>query len=314
MKISIGPISYFWERQKVFDFYRNIEKTAVDIVYLGETICSKRRKLSLTDWLEIAVQLSKAGKEVVLSTLTLIEAASELSLQSRIAKNAQYTVEGNDMAAIHKLAGQQPFVIGPHINTYNSDTLEIFSDMGACRWVIPVELGNETISKILQQRPAGLETEIFAFGNLPLAFSARCYTARAHNRPKDSCGFICLDYPDGLPMFTQENEPFLILNGIQTQSVAKQNLVTLLDDINNLEIDVIRIMPQSEGTSEIIEIFHSVLNGNLQGEIALEKLATFHSFGKCNGYWFGKEGMVWIDNPTKQNGYGRDTLMLSGKR
>jgi O2-independent ubiquinone biosynthesis protein UbiV len=306
MKISVGPISYFWERQKVFDFYKGLEESPVDIVYLGETICSKRREVTFTDWLEIANQLSKAGKEVVLSTLTLIEAASELSLQGRIAKNGQYSVEANDMAAIQKLGGQQLFIIGPHINTYNSDTLELLKEMGARRWVIPVELGNETISKIQQNRPAGMETEIFAFGNLPLAFSARCYTARAHNRPKDNCDFICLDYPDGLPMYTQEKEPFLILNGVQTQSVVKQNLITLLDDINELGIDVIRIMPQSEGMPEIIGIFHDVLNGNMQAENALEKLAAFQLYGKCNGYWFGEEGMSWVDNSNQQKDYCRE--------
>ena len=145
-----------------------------------------------------------------------------------------------------------------------------------------------------------MESEMLVFGNLPLAFSARCYTARAHNRPKDNCGFICLDYPDGLPMFTQENEPFLIINGIQTQSVAKQNFITLLDDIKNLGIDVIRIMPQSEGMLEIIEIFHKVMSGNMQAEAALEELEALQFYGKCNGYWFGKEGMGWIDISNKQ--------------
>ncbi|MBL1141478.1 MAG: U32 family peptidase [Proteobacteria bacterium] len=301
MKISIGPISYFWERQKVFDFYKSLEETPVDIVYLGETVCSKRRELSLDDWLVIADQLSKSGKEVILSTLTLIEAASELSYQNRIALNERYTVEANDMATIHNLNAKHSFVIGPHINTYNKATLKLFSEMGGCRWVIPVELGKETISTILQERTPGMETEIFAFGNLPLAFSARCYTARAHNRPKDSCGFICVDYPDGLPMFTQEKEPFLILNGIQTQSVAKQNLITLLDEINELGIDIIRIMPQAEGTIEIIDLFHKVMNGEIQPTVALEQMEIFHSFGKCNGYWFGDEGMVWIDKTNKQN-------------
>ncbi len=296
MKISVGPLSYFWGKQRVFNFYQSLEESAVDIVYLGETICSKRRELSLTDWLSIAEQLSNAGKQVVLSTLTLIEAASELSLQNRIASNEQFMVEANDMAAIQKLNGSHPFVIGPHINTYNSDTLELFYNMGARRWVIPVELGKETICKIQEQRPAKMETEIFAFGNLPLAFSARCYTARAHNKPKDSCEFICIDYPDGLPMLTQEKEPFLILNGIQTQSVAKQNLITLLDDINDLGIDIIRIMPQASGTLEIIDIFNQVLNKKMQTDTALEKLAIFHPYGKCNGYWFSEEGMLWIDN------------------
>ena len=59
-------------------------------------------------------------------------------------------------------------------------------------------------------------------------------------------------------------------------------------------------MPQSEGMQEIIKIFHDVLNGNMKSETALEKLAPFHLYGKCNGYWFGEEGMVWIDNPNKQ--------------
>jgi O2-independent ubiquinone biosynthesis protein UbiV len=309
MKISIGPIAYFWERQKVFDFYKDLEKSAVDIVYLGETICSKRREVSLDDWLEITNQLSNAGKEVVLSTLTLIEAASELSFQGHIANNGQYKIEANDMAAIYKSSGQQPFVVGPHINTYNSATLELFNEMGAFRWVIPVELGSETITKLQEQRPAGMETEMFAFGNLPLAFSARCYTARAHNRPKDSCGFICLDYPDGLPMLTQEKEPFLILNGIQTQSVAKQNLVTLLDDMTDLGIDVIRIMPQAEGTTEIIEIFHKTLTGSMQAETALEKLQAFQSYGMCNGYWFGEEGMKWINKSTKQKANNQSSII-----
>ncbi len=296
MKISCGPIPYFWKRHKVFDFYKSLETTKVDVVYLGETICSKRREVAFEDWLEIADRLKMAGKEVVLSTLTLIEAASELSYQKRIIKNGCYKVEANDMAAIHKLSGQQPFVIGPHINIYNNHSLELFHKLGGYRWVIPVELGKDVISELLQQRPAGMETEILAFGNLPLAFSARCYTARSHNRPKDSCGFICQEYPDGLPLFTQENEAFLVLNGIQTQSAAKQNLVTTLDEIIEKGIDIIRIMPQSEGMQEIIEVFHAVMNEELPVETALIRLAKFEGYGRCNGYWSGKEGMAWLSD------------------
>jgi collagenase-like PrtC family protease len=40
----------------------------VDIVYLGETICSKRNQVRFEDWLAIAERLEAAGKEVVLST------------------------------------------------------------------------------------------------------------------------------------------------------------------------------------------------------------------------------------------------------
>ena len=41
MKLSLGPIQYFWDRERVFDFYRRIAEAPVDIVYLGESVCSK---------------------------------------------------------------------------------------------------------------------------------------------------------------------------------------------------------------------------------------------------------------------------------
>jgi collagenase-like PrtC family protease len=43
-----------------------------------------------------------------------------------------------------------------------------------------------------------METELFGYGRLPLAFSARCFTARHYNLQKDDCQFRCLDHPDGL--------------------------------------------------------------------------------------------------------------------
>ena len=94
--------------------------------------------------------------------------------------------------------------------------------------------------------------------------------------------------------------------------------MTLLDDITDLGIDVIRVMPQAEGTTEIIEIFQEVLTGRMQAKTALEKLQAFQSYGMCNGYWFGKEGMQWINKSitqkaNKQNSIFR-CLYLSGKR
>lgn len=302
MKISVGPIPWFWEKSKVFGFYDALQDAPVDIVYLGETVCSKRRQLDLDDWMSIASKLSAAGKEVVLSTLTLLEAESELATLRRIAENGTYTVEANDMAAVQLLAGHCPFIAGPHINTYNAGTLHLLYDLGARRWVVPVELGRETLRELQHARPRGMETEMFAFGHLPLAFSARCYTARAHNRPKDLCGFICLDYPQGMPLFTLEHKPFLILNGIQTQSAETQNLVTQLNELADLEIDSVRIMPRSEGLAAIAGIFRRTLNGEMQPEAALQALGNYQGYGFCNGYWYGKEGMAWIEGTDRYIG------------
>src|SRR3990167_8905773 len=98
MKLSLGPILYFWDRDAVFDFYARVGDAPVDIVYLGEVVCAKRRALRSEDWLRIAEELESAGKEVVFSTLALIEAESELGGMRRLCENARFA-DGNEARA-----------------------------------------------------------------------------------------------------------------------------------------------------------------------------------------------------------------------
>lgn len=295
MKLSLGPILYFWERDAVFAFYRELARAPVDVVYLGEAVCAKRRALKRADWLALAEELAAAGKEVVLTTLALIEAESELSSLRRIVENGRCRIEANDMAAVN-LAAQRgvPFVAGPHINTYNAGTLALVAKAGARRWVMPVELDRESLAALQAARPAGVETEVFAFGRLPLAFSARCFTARAHNVPKDQCGFRCLDYPDGTLLATQERQPFLVLNGIQTQSAETYNLIAEIGAMRKLGVDVVRLSPQARDMREIVDVFRTVLDGTLDSAAAQTRLAPYIAHGACNGYWHGRPGMSWV--------------------
>ncbi len=293
MKLSVGPLLYLWQRETVFEFYERLCRSQVDVVYLGEVVCAKRRQLALSDWLEIGDRLAGAGKQVVLSTLALPEAESELSAMRRIAENGRFTVEANDMGAVNMLAGKVRFVIGPHVNVYNAETLNLLAEAGAKRFVLPVELGAEVLTALQGQRPEGMETEVFAFGRLPLAFSARCFTARAHNVPKDACEFVCGEYPAGLLLHTREREPFLTLNGVQVQSARTQNLIAELDTLGALDVNVIRLSPQSEGMDEIIETFRMALDGRLPIPQASESLLRLVADGCCDGYWHQQPGMNW---------------------
>ncbi|MFQ5659657.1 MAG: U32 family peptidase [Gammaproteobacteria bacterium] len=293
MKLSIGPIQYSWGKDEIFEFYDRLRNAPVDIVYLGETVCSKRRELGLPDWLVIAEQLTFAGKEVILSTLALFEAESELSSLRQIAENHRYPLEANDVGAVQLLRECGPFVAGPHINIYNSETLKLLNNLGAFRWVVPIELSRTTITGILGASPPEVETELFAYGRLPLAFSARCFTARAHNRPKDSCGFICRDYPDGLTLFTQDGEPFLVLNGIQVQSAAVHNLIGYYEELVDTGIDIVRIAPQAEDMTEIIGIVRDVVDGRLPAAMAAARLAPYQAYGCSDGYWCDQAGMSY---------------------
>jgi len=291
MKLSLGPIQYFWDRNSVTDFYVRVAEAPVDMVYLGETVCSKRRALRLPDWLDIAERLTAAGKEVLLSTLTLVEAESEVSYMRGIVENGCYPVEANDMAAVGMLEGAAPFVIGPHINVYNGGALDVMARAGARRWVMPMELDRDTLAMLQAQRPAGMETEVFVFGRLPLAFSARCFTARAHNLAKDECGFRCGDYPDGMPLRTREGQSFLNLNGIQVQSGETYSLVNEIEALRALQVDILRLAPQVQGMFEIIDAFRGVLDGELEAAAAVERLAPHQPAGPCDGYWHGAPGM-----------------------
>jgi len=71
VKLALGPLQYYWPRDTIIDFYDSIAAAAVDIVYLGETVCSRRHELRLADWMAIGEKLEAAGKEVVLSSQVL---------------------------------------------------------------------------------------------------------------------------------------------------------------------------------------------------------------------------------------------------
>jgi O2-independent ubiquinone biosynthesis protein UbiV len=291
LKLALGPILYFWPRDTVFEFYQAIADTPVDIVYLGETVCSRRRELRLTDWLDIAELLQAAGKEVVLSTQALLESKTDLGTLHRITENGRFSVEANDIGAVHCLSGKTSFIAGPHLNVFNPPTLQFMAEIGAKRWVMPLEMSRDSLTHMQQGRPAGVETEVFAYGRMPLAFSARCFTARHRNLPKDDCQFACMEYPDGLALKTRESQHFLTLNGIQTQSALVYNLVNELESMRELGVDVARISPQAQNTDRIIGLFHDVVAGKLAAADAMRQMEPLMPEQPCNGYWHGKPGL-----------------------
>jgi collagenase-like PrtC family protease len=288
MQLSLGPILFFWERQRVLDFYAEMATQPLDAIYLGETVCAKRRALRLDDWLGLARELREASSaEVLLSGLALVEAASELSGLRRLCDNGELRVEANDMAAVQFLRERGlPFVAGPALNIYNGYTLAEMLDCGLQRWVPPVECSGALIRACLnqldelgRQRP---EVELFAYGHLPLAYSARCFTARAENRPKDDCELCCQSYPEGIPLLSQEGEALFTLNGIQTLSANVCNLLADYPQLAAAGADLLRLSPRVAGMPGVIGAFDKVRQGDLP------PLAV----SGCNGYWHGRPGML----------------------
>ena len=192
------------------------------------------------------------------------------------------------------MAPGTPFVAGPHLNLYNGPALAVLAELGATRWVLPLEMGREQLLAVRRDGPARMETEIFAHGRMPLAFSARCFTARNRNLPKDDCQFSCMDHPDGLLLRTREQQPFLVLNGTQTQSAGVHCLIGELDQLAAAGVDVLRISPQAAGTMALLDIYDQARRGQLAPAQARAQLAPLLPGEACNGYWYGQSGMQQV--------------------
>lgn len=289
--LSVGPVTYYWSRRTLIDFYARVAESAAHSVSLGEVVCSRRHEMKPDDWLALARDLAAAGKEVVVATQALIESETELRTMRRFAEQGDFLVEANDAAALHRLAGRA-FVIGPHVNVYSGAALDELVALGAARWVPPVELPLDAVAAAVGARP--VEAEVLAFGRLPLALSARCFTARHYGLNRDECEFRCLDHPDGLLLKTQEGEPFLALNGLQTQSAGVQCLLGWREALAAAGIGRVRLSPVARRFEQVIDVFDRVLNRGGDAADGLAELAALDLPGApVDGYAHRHAGREW---------------------
>ena len=288
------------------DFYAEVADSAARHVVLGEVVCSRRNEFKVDDWIALARDLAQAGKRVVLATQALVMSEAELRTLRRIAEQDEFAVEAGDASALRVLAAARaarpeqrlPFTIGPHVNVYSRAALHEHAALGAGTWVPPLELGLDAVAAVNPaadpvQGPAGaIVTEVFAFGRLPLAFSARCFTARHHRLNKDECDFRCRDDTDGLLVSSSEGQPFLVLNGIQTQSAGVQCLIGQADALRAAGVRRVRLSPCGSGFTQVLRLFDAVFNDGLPVAQARAELAALPLPGALvDGFARGRPGM-----------------------
>ncbi|MEO5348115.1 MAG: U32 family peptidase [Magnetococcus sp. YQC-3] len=299
MKIAIGPSLFEWGKKAIRQFYQRMAfETEADTLYIGEVVCSKRFHMEPEEMGELAESLKPSGKEIILSTLGLVMSEEEehsLRAVADQAKKRDLWLEVNDMGGMGVGEGQ-PLVAGPHINTYNAETVAFLSRVGVKRVVLPVELAQPAMGSIIRgDGSARPQMEVFAFGRLPLTFSARCYTARAFQLSKSNCQYKCGEFPDGMLVQTQEREQFLNVNGTQTMSARIFNLIQEVPQLRQMGVEVLRLSPQSQRMAEVVAIWKRRIDDQIDAAEALARLLELNQGEPfCNGYFHGRPGLEFI--------------------
>lgn len=295
--LTLGPILFHWPMETKRDFYFRIaDESPVDTVYLGEVICSKRAPFMEPYYDEIAERLKRGGKQVVFSSLAEVMIARERKMTEGLCTLDNYDVEANDTSALYHLRGQ-PHRLGQYCNVYNEETLLHLCSKGAYHATLPAELPRESLVELGKSAKAlGITLEVQVTGRVGLALSARCYHARAHNRVKDNCQYVCEQDSDGMELKTIAGQNFLCINGIQTLSYNHLNLIPQIPELLDMGISYFRISPHSRHNYDIISIAHHVIEGTLTGTTAAERIRSLLGDIPCtNGFYYHKAGHEWLD-------------------
>ena len=291
--LSLGPLLYLWSGPEWRDFYFRIaDEAPVDAVTVGEVVCSKRLHFMAPYMDEVIERLSRAGKEVRLGSLAMVTLERESKVTRALAAKATLPVEANDLSALGLLAGR-PHVIGPLVNTYNGATARLLAARGATSICLPPELSVESIAGIVRDAP-GVPFEIFAFGRIPLAISARCAHARAKGHTKDNCQFVCGEDPDGLRVDTLDAQPFFALNGVQTVSYTCHVLLEELADLARMGVARLRLSPQKCDMVAVARVYEEMLHKRIDFADARARLhALYPDVPFANGFFHGQPGAKW---------------------
>lgn len=293
MELTLGPVLFDWSRDMLLEFYKEAAEMPVSDVYIGEVVCNRKRGLTLDDIVKVGKDLERAGKKVIVSTLALVSNETELETVKE-AGSLPFPIEANDASALQIAKGKKEMVAGPHITSYNYESVKFLNDIGVKRVVFPVELSKEAMAAIVKN--SDMETEAFVYGKLPLAFSWRCYTSRAFGLLKSNCKFDCRKFPEGMLIETLEKRPLFIVNGTQVMSALTMNLIDYVDELKEMGVAKLRVSPQYGVTGDVIKVFKDRLDGKIAVEEANERLRPLEKIGFCNGWYHGKAGWEEVSN------------------
>jgi len=280
----------------------------LDSVYIGEVFCEKREDSSL--FLKIASKLRDKGKKVYISTS--IMPTNDQALR-RIRDFFEMANAGifdavcvNDAGALQvglEEYSQVTIHVGPYlVGIRNYGSAKIFEKLGVKRIAVPHDFPMCDVSNIAKNTK--VEIEIFVHGPIPLITSRRCLLLRAYGtREGESCGLLCESLKRGMPVATLDsNDSLLILAGTTGYSAKDYCLIEYVSLIKDLGLNAVRIEEWNHLRPEIYQAYRKAVDGD-EIEDSLSAIKKSATDGLCNGWFFEKEGHIYVPSKNLPNSH-----------
>lgn len=207
MKYFLGLVFYYWLKEMLEDFYQQVVKSSVDVIYLGEVVCSKCCVIKVGDWLEMVKFFVVSGKQVVFFILVLVQVLFELSELKCYVDNGDFLLEVSDFGVVNLCVEcKLLFVVGYVLNCYNVVMLCWLLKEGMVCWCMLVELFCDWLVNLFNQcDELGIcnqfEVEVLSYGYLLLVYFVCCFIVCLEDCLKDECEICCIKYLNGCDVF-----------------------------------------------------------------------------------------------------------------
>jgi len=286
----------------------------IDLLILGNPFCrmTPGNPLGSLELMEKSLDIIDSHLERTVVTLPVCPLENEISyiqdILMLISKKGVHGVEVHSPGMAMRVENLFPklkIYFGSFANVYTDHCVEIMQEFGAVGGSLPYELNIDEIEAIYKD--TGFKIWLPIFGPFPIAFSQYCFFHPDQVRHPFKCNHECskellVDYGVGKKVIHKGR----VIFSHRCLNMFKHLPMLMDKGFRNSRIE--GYILQIDSVNEVIDIFHEHINRVI--EISNKKdvgvipdlpdpdyrLKKFCSHGFCNGFYFTRKGMDYVES------------------